>query len=78
MWQSSNTIRAGQMLHIALCCLEGSIPSNLVHRRRRCTRIDYDRILLPGRQYAKGQGWFIAVYRLAMDARPWRGDDVAG
>ena len=24
MWQSSNTIRAGQMLHIALCCLEGS------------------------------------------------------
>ena len=22
-WQSSNTIRAGQMLHIALCCLEG-------------------------------------------------------
>ena len=26
MWQSSNTIRAGQMLHIALCCLEGSTP----------------------------------------------------
>ena len=25
-WQSSNTIRAGQMLHIALCCLEGSTP----------------------------------------------------
>ena len=24
MWQSSNTIRAGQMLHIALCCLEDS------------------------------------------------------
>ena len=21
---------------------------------------------------------FILVYRLAMDARPWRGDDVAG
>ena len=40
MWQSSNTIRAGQMLHIALCCLEGSTPSNQVHRRRRCARID--------------------------------------
>ena len=39
MWQSSNTIRAGQMLHIALCCLEGSTSSNLVHRRRRCARI---------------------------------------
>ena len=39
MWQSSNTIRAGQMLHIALCCLEGSTMSNLVHRRRRCARI---------------------------------------
>ena len=24
MWQSSNTIRAGQMLHTALCCQEGS------------------------------------------------------
>ena len=35
-----NTIRAGQMLHIALCCLEGSTMSNLVHRRRRCARID--------------------------------------
>ncbi len=40
MWQSSNTIRAGQMPHIALCCLEGSTLSNLVHRRRRCARID--------------------------------------
>ena len=28
MWQSSNTIRAGQMLHIALCCLEGSTPKD--------------------------------------------------
>ena len=26
MWQSSNTIRAGQMLHIELRCLEGSTP----------------------------------------------------
>ena len=51
--------------------------SNLVHRRRRCARIDSDRILLPGGQYARGQGSFILVYRLAMDARPWRGDDVA-
>ena len=39
MWQSSNTIRAGQMPHIALRCLEGSTMSNLVHRRRRCARI---------------------------------------
>ena len=29
----------GQMPHIALCCLEGSTLSNLVHRRRRCARI---------------------------------------
>ena len=39
MWQSSNTIRAGHMPHIALRCLEGSTMSNLVHRRRRCARI---------------------------------------
>ena len=45
MWQSSNTIRAGQMLHIALCCLEGSTMSNLVHRRRRCARIVLHSIL---------------------------------
>ena len=29
----------GQMSHMALCCLEGSTMSNLVHRRRRCARI---------------------------------------
>ena len=29
----------GQMLHMLLCCLEGSTMSNLVHRRRRCARI---------------------------------------
>ena len=40
MWQSSNTIRAEQLPHIALRCLEGSTMSNLVHRRRRCARID--------------------------------------
>ena len=43
-----------KLLHIALCCLEGSTMSNLVHRRRRCARIDSDRILLPGGQYARG------------------------
>ena len=57
------------MLHMALCCLEGSTMSNLVHRRRRCARIVPYMILLPGGQYARGQG-FILVYRLAMDARP--------
>ena len=51
--------------------------SNLVHRRRRCARIDSDRILLPGGQYARGQV-FILVYRLAMDAKTLRGDGVAG
>ena len=66
------------MLQIALCCLEGSIMSNLVHRRRRCARIDSGRILLPGGQYARGKGRFIAVYRLAMDAKTRKGDDVAG
>ena len=35
MWQSSNTIRAGQMLHIALCCLEGSTPEDRYLTRRR-------------------------------------------
>ena len=28
-----------KMPHMALCCLEGSTMSNLVHRRRRCARI---------------------------------------
>ena len=32
-------VPTGQMLHIALRCLEGSTMSNLVHRRRRCARI---------------------------------------
>ena len=62
MWQSSNTIRAGQMLHIALCCLEGSTLSNLVHRRRRCARIDPYMVLLPGGQYARGRdGLFLFI-----------------
>ena len=55
MWQSSNTIRAGHMPHIALRCLEGSTMSNLVHRRRRCARIVTYMELLPGGQYAIGQ-----------------------
>ena len=43
------------MHHIALCCLEGSTMSNLVHRRRRCARIVPYMVLLPGGQYATGQ-----------------------
>ena len=45
----------GQLLHIALRCLEGSTMSNLVHRRRRCARIVPHSILLPGGQYARGR-----------------------
>ena len=55
------------MLHIALCCLEGSTMSNLVHQRRRCARIVHYMILLPGRQYAAGQiglSLFIALARM--------------
>ena len=66
------------MLQIALCCLEGSTMSNLVHLRRRCARIDPYMVLLPGWQYARGQGRFILVYRLAMDAKTRKGDGVAG
>ena len=65
------------MLHIALCCLEGSTMSNLVHQRRRCARIVTYMVLLPGGQYARGWG-FILVYRLAMDARTRKGDGVGG
>ena len=33
--------------------------------------------LIRGRtETSRGQGRFILVYRLAMDARPWRGDGV--
>ena len=52
--------------------------SNLVHRRWRRARIVPYMMLLPGGQYARGKGRFILVYRLAMDARPWRDDGVAG
>ena len=50
--------------------------SNLVHRRRRCARIVNYMELLPGGQYARGQG-FILVYRLAIDVRTRKGDGVA-
>ena len=40
----------------ALCCLEGSTMSNLVHRWRRCARIVTYIVLLPGGQYARGWG----------------------
>ena len=59
MGQSSNTISTGQMLHIALCCLEGSTMSNLVQRRRRCARMVPYMILLPGGQYARGWGGYM-------------------
>ena len=56
-------------LHIALRCLEGSTMSNLVHRRRRCARIDlYTRLCLEGSTPEDVR--FIYVYRLAIDARP--------
>ena len=76
MWQSSDTIPQDTLHHIALCCLEGSTMSNLVHLRRRCARIDLYMILLPGGQYAKGLV-FIYVYRLAIDAKTRKGDDGA-
>ena len=36
MWQSSNTIRAGQIPHIALRCLEGSTPQDGLKRTATC------------------------------------------
>ena len=58
MWQYaySRIPSTGRVPHIALCCLEGSTMSNLVHRRRRCARIVLHSILLPGGQYARGWG----------------------
>ena len=97
MWQSSNTIRAGHMHHIALCCLEGSTPEDgsgantqaAPVGRRMCGilypgyrfALPWAKCLLPFQGAYLGRtmrGWgFISVYRLAMDARPWRGDGVA-
>ena len=67
----------GQMLHIALCCLEGSTLSNLVHRRRRCARIvPYMILCLEGSTPEDGGlSLFIALRWMQ---RPWRGDDVGG
>ena len=77
MWQSSNTIRIGQMLHIALCCLEGSTLSNLVHRRRRCARIaPYMILCLEGS--TSQDRWCLSMFiALRWMQEPWRGDDVA-
>ena len=49
--------------------------SNLVHRRRRCARIDlYTRLCLDGSTPEDER--FIYVYRLAMDAKTQMGDDA--
>ena len=61
MWQPSNTI-PGHMHHIALCCLEDSTMSNLVHQRRRCARIVSYMILLPRGQYA--EEWILFLPRI--------------
>ena len=54
------------MLHIALCCLEGSTMSNLVHRQRRCARIvHYIIFCLEGS--TPEDRLFIYVYRLGED-----------
>ena len=54
------------MHHIALCCLEGSTMSNLVHRRRRCARkVTYMILCLEGSTPEDGR--FILVYRLGED-----------
>ena len=51
--------------------------SNLVHRRRRCARIDlYTRLCLDGSTPEDER--FIYVYRLAIDAMTRKGDDVTG
>ena len=51
--------------------------SNLVHRRRRCARIDlYTRLCLDGSTPEDER--FVYVYRLAIDAMTRKGDDVVG
>ena len=67
MWQSSDTIPQDTLHHIALCCLEGSTMSNLVHRRRRCARIVSYMILLPGGQYV--EGWILFLPRIERNER---------
>ena len=76
MWQSSNTIRIGQdAAYSAPLPGRQYIEQPGTPTEEVCQDSPY-MILLPGGQYARGQG-FILVYRLAMDARPWRGDGVA-
>ena len=76
MWQSSDTIPQDTLHHIVLCCLEGSTMSNLVHRRRRCARIDLHSILcLEG---STPQDWCLSLFiALRWMQEPSRGDDVA-
>ena len=51
--------------------------SNLVHRQRRCARIDLHDYAA-WRAVRQRKGRFILVYRLAMDAKTRKGDGVAG
>ena len=51
--------------------------SNLVHRRRRCARIDLHSILCLDGSTPEDRR-FIPVYCLAIDARPKWGDGVTG
>ena len=54
-------ILIGQMLHIALCCLEGSTMSNLVHRRRRCARIVLHSIICLEGSTPEDRGLFLFI-----------------
>ena len=57
--QTCELILTGQMPHVALCCLECSTMSNLVHRRRRCARIVlYTILCLEGSTPEDGGGAF--------------------
>ena len=50
------------MLQIALCCLEGSTMSNLVHRRRRCARIVmHSTLCLEGSTPEEREGLFLFI-----------------
>ena len=77
MWQSSNTIRAGHMHHIALSCLEGSTMSNLVHRRRRCARMVLHSILCLEGSTPQDRCLSLLI-ALRWMQEPSRGDGVAG
>ena len=71
MWQSSNTIRAGQMLHIALCCLEGSTPedgSGASHQAK-------DIVVAPGEPFCTANGSYFVFWGLRRSC--WAGLGVA-